>query len=122
MPSKIRDLIIELEQAGFVNRGGKGSHRNFVHPSGTLDPGGIKEMIDSAKYAKIVGWSEEDQCYVGSAPGLILGGCHGADEKPVFEELCLIVEEAIALYKKAKKSLPPATSGRDFANCIQNVA
>ena len=28
-------------------------------------------MKDSAKYAKIVEWSEEDQCYVGSAPGLI---------------------------------------------------
>jgi predicted RNA binding protein YcfA (HicA-like mRNA interferase family) len=22
-----------LEKAGFVNRGGKGSHRNFVHPN-----------------------------------------------------------------------------------------
>ena len=31
MPPKIRDLIVELERAGFVNRGGKGSHRNFVH-------------------------------------------------------------------------------------------
>ncbi|MFO1430194.1 MAG: type II toxin-antitoxin system HicA family toxin [Candidatus Competibacteraceae bacterium] len=31
MPRKIRDLIRELEQAGFVNRGGKGSHRNFIH-------------------------------------------------------------------------------------------
>jgi len=51
-----------------------------------------EEMKDSAKYAKIVEWSEEDQCYVGSAPGLILGGCHGDDEKQVFEELCLIVE------------------------------
>jgi hypothetical protein len=29
-------------------------------------------MKASAKYAKIVEWSEEDQCYVGSAPGLIL--------------------------------------------------
>lgn len=33
MPRKIRDLIRDLEQAGFVNRGGKGSHRNFVHPN-----------------------------------------------------------------------------------------
>ncbi len=33
MPPKIGDLIVELERAGFVNRGGKGSHRNFVHPS-----------------------------------------------------------------------------------------
>jgi len=33
MPKKIRELISELEKAGFVNRGGKGSHRNFVHPT-----------------------------------------------------------------------------------------
>lgn len=31
MPPKIRELIAELERAGFVNRSGKGSHRNFVH-------------------------------------------------------------------------------------------
>lgn len=31
MPPKIRELIAELERAGFVNRDGKGSHRNFVH-------------------------------------------------------------------------------------------
>ena len=32
MPQKIKELVAELERAGFVNRGGKGSHRNFVHP------------------------------------------------------------------------------------------
>lgn len=32
MPRKVRDLIRDLEGAGFVNRGGKGSHRNYVHP------------------------------------------------------------------------------------------
>ena len=32
MPPKIRELIAELERAGFENRGGKGSHRNYVHP------------------------------------------------------------------------------------------
>ncbi len=32
MPPKIKKLIKDLERAGFVNRGGKGSHRNFVHP------------------------------------------------------------------------------------------
>ena len=36
MPRKIRELIRELESAGFVNRGGKGSHRNFLHPKGAL--------------------------------------------------------------------------------------
>jgi predicted RNA binding protein YcfA (HicA-like mRNA interferase family) len=34
MPRKVRQLIAELERAGFVNRGGKGSHRNFIHPGG----------------------------------------------------------------------------------------
>ncbi|MEW6126891.1 MAG: type II toxin-antitoxin system HicA family toxin [Acidobacteriota bacterium] len=34
MPRKIRQLIAELENAGFLNRGGKGSHRNFSHPKG----------------------------------------------------------------------------------------
>lgn len=79
-------------------------------------------MKDSAKYAKIVEWSEKDQCYVGSAPGLILGGCHGNDEKQVFDELCRIVDEAIELYRNDGKPLPPATSGRDFANHMQNIA
>ena len=32
MPRKIRELIGDLEKNGFVNRGGKGSHRNFTHP------------------------------------------------------------------------------------------
>ena len=32
MPRKVRDLIRDLESAGFTNRGGKGSNRNFVHP------------------------------------------------------------------------------------------
>jgi predicted RNA binding protein YcfA (HicA-like mRNA interferase family) len=33
MPPKIRELIADLQKAGFVDRGGKGSHRNFVHPN-----------------------------------------------------------------------------------------
>ncbi|MEK7438472.1 MAG: type II toxin-antitoxin system HicA family toxin [Pseudomonadota bacterium] len=35
MPPKIRELISDLERSGFVDRGGKGSHRNFVHPKVT---------------------------------------------------------------------------------------
>lgn len=34
MPRKIRQLIKDLEKAGFTNRGGKGSHRNFLHVKG----------------------------------------------------------------------------------------
>ena len=79
-------------------------------------------MKDSARYVKIVEWSEEDQCYVGSAPGLLYGGCHGSDEKEVFDELCGIAEEAIELYKKDGKPLPLPTSGRDFATKMQNIS
>jgi predicted RNA binding protein YcfA (HicA-like mRNA interferase family) len=35
MPPKIRELIRDLEKAGYVNRGGKGSHRNYEHPKGS---------------------------------------------------------------------------------------
>ncbi len=79
----------------------------------------MTEAKDSTRYVKVIGWSDEDGCYVGSAPGLMLGGCHGDDEKAVFDELCQIVEETIALYKVDGKPLPPATSGRDLANLLQ---
>jgi predicted RNase H-like HicB family nuclease len=79
-------------------------------------------MKESARYAKIVEWSDEDGCYVGSSPGLLYGGCHGDDEQQVFVELCQVVEEAIELYRKDGKPLPPPTSGRDFANKMQDVA
>ncbi len=36
MPKKVRDLIKTLTKAGFKNRGGKGSHRNFIHPKGAV--------------------------------------------------------------------------------------
>ena len=68
-------------------------------------------MKPSARYAKIVEWSEEDGCYVGSAPGLFLGGCHGDDERAVFAELCEIVDEWIAIIEADGTPLPPPTIG-----------
>ena len=79
-------------------------------------------MKDSARYAKFVEWSEEDECYVGSAPGLVYGGCHGDDERQVFAELCQIVNEAVQLYRIDGKPLPPATSGCDIANKLEFLA
>jgi predicted RNase H-like HicB family nuclease len=75
-------------------------------------------MTESARYVKIIEWSFEDQCFVGSAPGLFYGGCHGSDEKQVFSELCEMVEETIELIKKDGKPLPPPTSGKDYANLM----
>jgi predicted RNA binding protein YcfA (HicA-like mRNA interferase family) len=36
MPKKIRELIKALKKAGFIDRGGKGSHRNFKHEKGIV--------------------------------------------------------------------------------------
>lgn len=38
-------------------------------------------MKESARYVKIVEWSDADQCFIGSCPDLFYGGCHGDDEK-----------------------------------------
>ena len=34
MPKKLTVLLSQLTKAGYVNRGGKGSHRNFEHLCG----------------------------------------------------------------------------------------
>jgi len=75
-------------------------------------------MTERARYAKIVEWSEEDGCYVGSSPGLFYGGCHGDDEQQVFAELYQIVEETIELYHKDGKPMPPPTAGQGIAHKI----
>ena len=72
-------------------------------------------MKDSDRYLKIVEWSEEDQCYVGTCPGLLYGGCHGHNEAEVYKELCKIVEESIALYREDRKPLPPETAGKEYS-------
>jgi predicted RNA binding protein YcfA (HicA-like mRNA interferase family) len=49
VPPKIRQLIQSLEKAGFTNRGGKGSHRNFVKGRTTIVVSG-KLGDDAKKY------------------------------------------------------------------------
>jgi predicted RNase H-like HicB family nuclease len=95
MPRKLRQLIADLERAGFANRGGKGSHRNYI--------------------LKLVEWSAADGCFVGSAPPLIGPCCHGTDEVKVYTELCQIVEEWIALLKNDGVALPDAIDGKKYA-------
>lgn len=72
-------------------------------------------MKPGDKYLKLVEWSEEDGCYIGSCPGLMLGGVHGDNEKKVYAELCEAVEEWIAGVAKDGVPLPPATAGRDYS-------
>lgn len=79
-------------------------------------------MNEEAKYVKLVEWSNVDRCFIGSCPELFYGGCHGDNERQVFDELCQIVEETIELYRRDGKPLPPPLSGREFVNALQKIA
>jgi len=69
----------------------------------------------SDRYLKIVEWSQEDGCYVGTCPGLMLGGVHGHDEAKVYKELCQAVEEWIAIQSEEREPLPEPTAGREYS-------
>lgn len=72
-------------------------------------------MKASDRYLKIVEWSEKDGCYVGTCPGLALGGVHGDDEKAVHAELCDVVEEWIRIHAVDRAPLPPPTAGKPWS-------
>ena len=68
-----------------------------------LPPGmTVKEVAD--RYAKIVEWSEEDSCYVGRVPALGYGGVHGKDRLKVFNEICRVAEEIVAIQNERSRS------------------
>ncbi len=71
-------------------------------------------MKEQDKYLKIVEWSQEDNCYVGSVPGWLGKCCHGDSEVEVYKELCTIVEEWITIYKKDNLKLPQPTN-KDYS-------
>ena len=79
-------------------------------------------MNEEARYVKIVEWSEQDRCFIGSCPELFYGGCHGNNEREVFDELCQIIEETIKLYRQDSKPLPSPLSGRELVNALQKIA
>lgn len=72
-------------------------------------------MRERDRYLKLVEWSEEDGCYVGTCPGLMHGGVHGGDEARVYRELCEVVDEWIAIFKRDGKPLPEPTAGKSYS-------
>lgn len=69
----------------------------------------------ASKYTKFVEWSDEDECFIGRCPELMLGGIHGMDEAKVYAELCEAVEEMIAIVFRDGGPLPEAFINRDFS-------
>ena len=72
-------------------------------------------MTASARYIKIVEWSDEDGAFVGQCPGVIGPCCHGADEVEVYRQLCVIVSEWLELTIQDGAPLPPPTAGTGVA-------
>jgi hypothetical protein len=49
-------------------------------------------MAKGDRYLKVVAWSDEDKCFIGTCPQLMYGGSYGDDAQQVFAELCELVE------------------------------
>jgi len=43
-------------------------------------------MKEKDNYLKLVEWSDEDNCYIGTCLALAFGGVHGHDEISVYRE------------------------------------
>ncbi len=70
-----------------------------------------KELTnESDHYIKIVSWSESDNCYIGLCPEVTSAECRGDNERDVFEALCNVVEETVALHRLLGKPLPGTTN------------
>lgn len=67
------------------------------------------------QYLKVVEWSDDDGCYIGSAPPLVGQSCHGATEAEVLKQLKVIVEEWVELLLTDGKPLPKAIADREFS-------
>ena len=78
-------------------------------------------MTDSARYVKIVEWSEEDGAF-GQCPGVIGPCCHGQDEVEVYRELCEIVSEWLEIAVQDGTPLPPPTAGTGVAQKLVGPA
>jgi predicted HicB family RNase H-like nuclease len=72
-------------------------------------------MKKKHKYLKIVEWSDEDNCYIGSVPGFLGPCCHGDDEQKVYKQLCQILDEWIEIHEKDQIPLPEGMADKKFS-------
>lgn len=70
-------------------------------------------------HVKIVEWSPEDRCFVGSAPPLIGRCCHGEREEEVFAQLSQIVSEWLAIEAAGSGLLPASMATKQFSGKFQ---
>jgi len=66
-------------------------------------------------FLKLVEWSDQDDCFVGSLLPEIGPCCHGNNEETVYKELCRIADEWEKIYKKDGDPLPKNALKREYS-------
>jgi predicted HicB family RNase H-like nuclease len=69
----------------------------------------------SARYPRVIEWSEEDGYYVGSAPPLVGQCCHGDTEANVAKQLATIVRDLVQDVIDGKMPEPKVADGKTFS-------
>ncbi len=69
----------------------------------------------SARYPRVIEWSEADGFYVGSAPPLVGQCCHGATEAKVAAQLSAIVEDLVEDVLDGKMPVPKGLAARTYS-------
>lgn len=73
-----------------------------------------KANLKASLYTRLIRWSEEDGCYIGSLPEICGNCCHGDTPDAVCKELDEIAQEWVDLAEAGKVTLSPPGS----ATCI----
>ena len=73
----------------------------------------IRRLV--SHYPRIIEWSEEDRCYVGSAPPLVGQCCHGNTETAVAAQLAIIVEDLAQDVLDKKMPEPESQLGKEYS-------
>lgn len=69
----------------------------------------------SARYPRLIEWSEEDSVFIGSAPPLVGRCCHGATETEVATQLATIVEDLVEDVIDGKMPTPNPPPARAYS-------
>jgi predicted RNase H-like HicB family nuclease len=77
-------------------------------------------MKTKDRYRKIVEWSDEDECFIGTCPELMYGGVHGLNEQEVLAELRQVVDEWIQIHEQDGVPLPEPLSCRDNKETVKS--
>ena len=74
-----------------------------------------RRHVTAREYLRVVEWSPEDRCYVGSAPPLVGRCCHGPTEASVLRQLKGIVAEWVRLADKESVTIPSPVGAGEYS-------